>query len=91
MIAPTAIINGLGQSIGMDVIKVEGATGDYHSDYSKKIEAAVENFYNIEQKGIFFVIHNKKKLISILLYIALMMLFLFCTCFVNYFNIQIYV
>lgn len=33
MIAPTAIIRGLGNSINLDIIDVEGATGDYHSDY----------------------------------------------------------
>lgn len=42
MIAPTAIINGLGQSIGLEVIDVEGATGDYHSNYENKIKKAYE-------------------------------------------------
>ncbi len=41
MIAPTAIINGLGQSIYMDIVKVEGATGDYNSDFSAKADAFV--------------------------------------------------
>ena len=36
MIAPTAIIAGLGQSIGLDMIKVEGATGDYHTNLDNK-------------------------------------------------------
>ena len=27
MIAPTAIINGLGQSIGLEIVNVEGCTG----------------------------------------------------------------
>ena len=43
MIAPTAIINGLGQSIYMDIIKVPGATGDYDSDYYAKSDALIEN------------------------------------------------
>lgn len=43
MIAPTAIINGLGQSIYMDIIKVKGATGDYSSDYNAKANALIEN------------------------------------------------
>ena len=43
MIAPTAIINGLGQSIYMDIVKVPGATGDYSSDFSAKSDAFVEN------------------------------------------------
>ncbi|KAF0981883.1 hypothetical protein FDP41_011744 [Naegleria fowleri] len=36
MVAPTAIIAGLGKSIGMDLKKVEGATGDYRTDLIKK-------------------------------------------------------
>jgi 2,3-bisphosphoglycerate-independent phosphoglycerate mutase len=44
MVAPTAIINGLGSSIQLFTPKVEGATGDYHSNYIKKIEKAVELF-----------------------------------------------
>lgn len=43
MIAPTAIINGIGQSIYMDYIKVKGATGDYNSDYIAKANAMIEN------------------------------------------------
>lgn len=39
MIAPTAIIRGLGISIGMDVKDVEGATGDYRSNFEAKQEA----------------------------------------------------
>uniref|UniRef100_A0A7S3GE96 Metalloenzyme domain-containing protein n=1 Tax=Palpitomonas bilix TaxID=652834 RepID=A0A7S3GE96_9EUKA len=42
MIAPTAIIAGIGITIGMDVFKPEGTTGDYSSDYSKKGDAAVQ-------------------------------------------------
>ena len=44
MIAPTAIINGLGQSIGLFAPAVEGATGDYHSNYTNKINKAIELF-----------------------------------------------
>lgn len=43
MIAPTAIINGLGQSIYMDIVKVKGATGDYNSDYTAKATALIKN------------------------------------------------
>jgi len=32
MIAPTAIIAGLGLSLDMDIIDVEGATGDYNTN-----------------------------------------------------------
>ncbi len=36
MVAPTKIIAGLGKSVGMDVLEVDGATGDYRSDFRNK-------------------------------------------------------
>ena len=36
MIAPTAIIKGIGRSIDLDIIDVPGATGGYDSDLNKK-------------------------------------------------------
>ena len=36
MVAPTKIIAGLGKSVGMDVLEVDGATGDYRSDFRSK-------------------------------------------------------
>lgn len=42
MIAPTAIINGLGFTLGLEVFKPEGTTGDYHSNFSMKGKFAVE-------------------------------------------------
>ncbi|KAJ4460306.1 putative bisphosphoglycerate-independent phosphoglycerate mutase [Paratrimastix pyriformis] len=39
MIAPTAIIAGVGMTLGMDLIKVPGASGDYHSNYTAKAQA----------------------------------------------------
>lgn len=33
MIAPTAIIKGLGMTLGIEQIEVEGATGDYHTNF----------------------------------------------------------
>ena len=36
MIAPTAIIAGLGMSLEMDIVEVEGATGDYHTNLINK-------------------------------------------------------
>ena len=36
MIAPTAIIAGLGLSLDMDIIDVEGATGDYNTNLMNK-------------------------------------------------------
>lgn len=41
MIAPTAIIRGLGESVGIEAINVDGATGDYRTDISAKGKAAV--------------------------------------------------
>ena len=46
MIAPTAIINGVGSSLGIYAPQVEGATGDHHSDYTKKMDAAINLFMN---------------------------------------------
>ena len=44
LIAPTAIIAGLGISIGIPIIKVPGATGDMNSDYNAKSLAAIKEF-----------------------------------------------
>lgn len=59
MIAPTAIIAGLGISIGLPVIKVPGATGDMSSNFDAKADKTVEllsgNEYNmgiLHMKGI---------------------------------------
>eukprot|EP00742_Colponemidia_sp_Colp-10_P007098 GILJ01007621.1.p1 GENE.GILJ01007621.1~~GILJ01007621.1.p1 ORF type:complete len:464 (+),score=62.91 GILJ01007621.1:43-1392(+) len=41
MIAPTAIIAGLGLSVDMKLVKVKGATGDYHTDLLAKAQGAV--------------------------------------------------
>jgi 2,3-diphosphopglycerate-independent phosphoglycerate mutase len=41
MIAPTCLIAGIGLSLGMDLIKVPGATGDYRSDIGGKFRAAL--------------------------------------------------
>lgn len=59
MIAPTAIINGLGRSIGLDIIQVKGATGDYHSDYIAKVKAAIANFEDKEKGYNFGFLHIK--------------------------------
>lgn len=39
MVAPTKIIAGLGLSLGIDVLEVEGATGDYRTQFHRKAEA----------------------------------------------------
>ena len=43
-IAPTAIIAGLGMTVDVDLIKVPGTTGDVHSDFGAKFDAAVRLF-----------------------------------------------
>lgn len=42
LIAPTAIIAGLGISVGLDIVRAEGATGDMDSNYDVKMEAAAD-------------------------------------------------
>ena len=44
MIAPTAIIAGLGLSLELDLVKVPGASGDYHTDLAAKARAVVDTF-----------------------------------------------
>lgn len=41
MIAPTACISGVGKSLGMNIKKVIGATGDKHSNLKNKADAVV--------------------------------------------------
>uniref|UniRef100_K3WQF7 Metalloenzyme domain-containing protein n=1 Tax=Globisporangium ultimum (strain ATCC 200006 / CBS 805.95 / DAOM BR144) TaxID=431595 RepID=K3WQF7_GLOUD len=41
MIAPTCIIAGLGMSLGFDLVKAPGATGDYHTNLISKAETAL--------------------------------------------------
>ncbi|KAI7865366.1 2,3-bisphosphoglycerate-independent phosphoglycerate mutase-domain-containing protein [Spinellus fusiger] len=42
LIAPTCIIAGLGMTAGMNIIHVEGATGDYHTNFQAKADAVLE-------------------------------------------------
>eukprot|EP00351_Strombidinopsis_sp_SopsisLIS2011_P002802 CAMPEP_0116883516 /NCGR_PEP_ID=MMETSP0463-20121206/16036_1 /TAXON_ID=181622 /ORGANISM="Strombidinopsis sp, Strain SopsisLIS2011" /LENGTH=206 /DNA_ID=CAMNT_0004538355 /DNA_START=356 /DNA_END=976 /DNA_ORIENTATION=- len=42
MIAPTAIIRGIGITFGIDIIDVKGTTGYYDSDLNGKADATVE-------------------------------------------------
>ena len=42
MIAPTAIIRGIGETFSFDTYDVEGATGWYNSNYSNKVSKAAE-------------------------------------------------
>ncbi|KAI8380913.1 2,3-bisphosphoglycerate-independent phosphoglycerate mutase-domain-containing protein [Radiomyces spectabilis] len=41
LIAPTCIIAGLGMTARMDILQVEGATGDYQTNFQAKADAAV--------------------------------------------------
>jgi 2,3-diphosphopglycerate-independent phosphoglycerate mutase len=67
LIAPTAIIAGLGISVGLPIIKVEGATGDTESNYDAKALAAAQNLEGdqydmgiIHMKGIDDASHDGK-------------------------------
>jgi len=59
LIAPTAIINGLGQTIELDPIKVPGTTGDYHTNLNLKGQKAAELFASKEHDYEFGFIHVK--------------------------------
>ena len=67
MIAPTAIIAGLGISVGLPIIKVPGATGDMDSNFNVKAVAAAKELdgdkYDmgiIHMKGIDDASHDGK-------------------------------
>ncbi len=49
MVAPTKIIAGLGKSVGMDVLEVDGATGDYRSDFRNKAVHMARALGNVSQ------------------------------------------
>ena len=46
LVAPTAIIAGLGKSVGMELKKVEGASGDYRTNLTKKGKGFLEHLVN---------------------------------------------
>ncbi|KAI8338660.1 2,3-bisphosphoglycerate-independent phosphoglycerate mutase-domain-containing protein [Chlamydoabsidia padenii] len=46
LIAPTCIIAGLGMTAGMDILQVQGATGDYFTNFEAKGNAAVQALGN---------------------------------------------
>jgi Predicted phosphoglycerate mutase, AP superfamily len=51
MIAPTAIIRGLGITLGIDIIDVPGTTGDYNTNLNLKGQRAAEVITS-QEKGI---------------------------------------
>jgi 2,3-diphosphopglycerate-independent phosphoglycerate mutase len=72
MIAPTAIIAGLGISVGLPIVKVDGATGDMDSNFDAKALAAAEQLdgdrYDmgiIHMKGIDDASHDGKPVVKI--------------------------
>ena len=67
LIAPTAIIAGLGISVGLPIVKVEGATGDMDSNFEAKAVAAARELEGdkydmgiIHMKGIDDASHDGK-------------------------------
>jgi 2,3-diphosphopglycerate-independent phosphoglycerate mutase len=46
MLAPTAIIAGIGKSLSMDIVKIEGDTGDYHTNCMAQGKGFVETMVN---------------------------------------------
>jgi 2,3-diphosphopglycerate-independent phosphoglycerate mutase len=72
LIAPTAIIAGLGISVGLPVVKVDGATGDMDSNFDAKALAAAENLEGerydmgiVHMKGIDDASHDGKPAVKI--------------------------
>ena len=46
MIAPTAIIKGIGMTFDMKIVDSKGGTGDYHTDLNSKRVALIDTFKN---------------------------------------------
>lgn len=59
MIAPTCIIAGLGMSLGFDLVKAPGATGDYHTDLISKADTALHIFGEKDSAYDFGFVHVK--------------------------------
>ncbi|RUP49427.1 metalloenzyme superfamily-domain-containing protein [Jimgerdemannia flammicorona] len=59
MIAPTCIIAGLGMTVGMDILNVPGATGDYQTDLMAKGKASLQALRDEGQSYDFGFIHIK--------------------------------
>ena len=51
MIAPTAIVRGVGITLQMDIVEVEGTTGYYDSDLNAKARKAAEKLKEEYQFG----------------------------------------
>lgn len=59
LIAPTCIIAGLAMSLGIDILKAPGATGDYHTNLLSKAETLVKEMTREDSKYTFGFIHVK--------------------------------
>ncbi|KAL0490721.1 2,3-bisphosphoglycerate-independent phosphoglycerate mutase [Acrasis kona] len=59
MVAPTAIIAGLGKSVHMHLLKVPGATGDYHTDLQAKANGFCDFFVKNQSEYDFGFCHVK--------------------------------
>jgi 2,3-diphosphopglycerate-independent phosphoglycerate mutase len=57
-VAPTAIISGVAQTLGMHLLQVKGATGDYHTDLSAK-KIAIRDFMMQRRSCRFGFLHIK--------------------------------
>ena len=73
MVAPTAIIRGIGMTFGLDLVESPGATGYYDSDLNMKAETCANklmtdekyNFGFIHIKGVDDAGHDKSLEIKI--------------------------
>lgn len=59
MIAPTCIIAGLGATVGFEIIKVPGATGDYHTNFEAKGKYFFDTLTNKDKNYTFGFLHIK--------------------------------
>jgi len=59
LIAPTCIIAGLAMSLGFDIVKAKGATGDYHTNLQSKGQTLVDTFMKEGCDYTFGFIHVK--------------------------------
>ena len=50
MVAPTKVIAGIGSSLGIEILEAQGATGDYHTNLSPKVDAIVQGLVESECK-----------------------------------------
>lgn len=69
MIAPTAIIRGLGITIGIDVIDVPGTTGDYNTNLNLKGQRAAE-IITSQEKGIRVFLYLSLKTMTLGLFMS---------------------